>query len=443
LIQRRALLTAAVAPALVALSPARKQLLLSSTSRLPPGISLDLSFLMPGVLDPRITFTRASTGTYFDSSGTMRTATANTPRWDYDPGTLALRGMLIEEARTNILLMSADYTQAGWSYVAITGTPGQAGAPDGTATFTRMAETSAASAHYLGTAIGGLTASASYTLSVFARAQQDRYLQLSLDDANATGGYATFDLQAGVVSGALTARGTVTLGAATIQAIGGGTYRCAITTTIGAITTGRVLYLTSNVAAPAFAPSYAGNAANGLLVWGTQLTASAFPDSYIPTTVAAVTRAADIATMPTAAWFNLATGTYQAEYSALSATVGRVLQASDVGASNADMLLAAATATGSGNTFAAGANQGRIDSGPAIIPLQIVKSAYAVSATLRAICANGGTVATSGTAARPVAVPTLNIGCDNPNITQLNGWMRRARYWPRALSASELQSVTT
>jgi hypothetical protein len=73
----------------------------------PPGATLDLSFLTPGSLDPRITFTRASTGTYFDVSGTMRTATTNAPRWDYDPVTLALRGLLIEEARTNLLLNSA------------------------------------------------------------------------------------------------------------------------------------------------------------------------------------------------------------------------------------------------------------------------------------------------------------------------------------------------
>jgi hypothetical protein len=37
----------------------------------------------------------------------MQTATANTPRWDYDPVTHALSGLLIEEARTNLLLNSA------------------------------------------------------------------------------------------------------------------------------------------------------------------------------------------------------------------------------------------------------------------------------------------------------------------------------------------------
>lgn len=72
--------------------------------------TLDLSFMAPGTLDPRITFTRAGalgTATYFDVAGVMQTAATNIPRWDYDPVTHALKGLLIEEQRTNLLLNSA------------------------------------------------------------------------------------------------------------------------------------------------------------------------------------------------------------------------------------------------------------------------------------------------------------------------------------------------
>ena len=62
----------------------------------PQGMTLDLNF-MSAPLDPRITFTRASTATYTDASGTIQTAAINAPRWDYDPVTHALRGLLIEE----------------------------------------------------------------------------------------------------------------------------------------------------------------------------------------------------------------------------------------------------------------------------------------------------------------------------------------------------------
>src|SRR6187551_3404122 len=93
------------------------------------GPTLGLDFMQPGSLDPRITFTRASTATYFDSAGVMQTAATNAPRWDYDPATLALRGLLIEEARTNVIVSSAAISGANWQQVAVTATAGQTGAP--------------------------------------------------------------------------------------------------------------------------------------------------------------------------------------------------------------------------------------------------------------------------------------------------------------------------
>lgn len=69
--------------------------------------TLDLNFALTKSLDPRITFTRASSGTYFDSSGVIQTATTNTPRFDHNPSTGESLGLLIEEQRTNLLLNSA------------------------------------------------------------------------------------------------------------------------------------------------------------------------------------------------------------------------------------------------------------------------------------------------------------------------------------------------
>ncbi len=68
--------------------------------------SLLLDFANSKQVDPRISFTRASTATYFDAQGVPRTAASGVPRIDNAPTTGECKGLLIEEARTNLLLNS-------------------------------------------------------------------------------------------------------------------------------------------------------------------------------------------------------------------------------------------------------------------------------------------------------------------------------------------------
>ena len=96
----------------------------------PPGKTLDLTFMQPGTLDPRITFTRASTATYFNSAGVMQTAAANAPRWDYNPTTHVLNGLLIEEERTNPACSRTSPVHTSWRHVRSLG-PGLALRSDG------------------------------------------------------------------------------------------------------------------------------------------------------------------------------------------------------------------------------------------------------------------------------------------------------------------------
>ena len=68
-----------------------------------PSLALDLT---SGSLNPLFTFARSSSAAYFDNTGARLLATANTPRFNYDPATLQAKGLLIEEGRTNLLLNS-------------------------------------------------------------------------------------------------------------------------------------------------------------------------------------------------------------------------------------------------------------------------------------------------------------------------------------------------
>jgi hypothetical protein len=77
---------------------------LTATERVLPKLALDFT---TATLDPRITFTRTgNTATVTNSLGALTAINANLPRFDYDPTTLICKGLLIEEARANILLNS-------------------------------------------------------------------------------------------------------------------------------------------------------------------------------------------------------------------------------------------------------------------------------------------------------------------------------------------------
>lgn len=63
----------------------------------------------------KLTYTCGSVANYYNSAGLLAQAAINTPRYNYDPATLAIRGLLIEEARTNSALWCRDLTNAVWA----------------------------------------------------------------------------------------------------------------------------------------------------------------------------------------------------------------------------------------------------------------------------------------------------------------------------------------
>jgi hypothetical protein len=79
--------------------------------------SLSINFARSQRLDPRITFTRTTTGTRVGPDGYIEVIPADQPRFDFDPVTGECLGLLIEEIRTNSI---NNNTMVG----ALVGTPG-------------------------------------------------------------------------------------------------------------------------------------------------------------------------------------------------------------------------------------------------------------------------------------------------------------------------------
>jgi len=76
----------------------------TATERVLPVLALDFT---TASLDARVTAARAlNTATRTNQSGVLEIVNADLPRFDYDPSTLVCKGLLIEEARTNLLLNS-------------------------------------------------------------------------------------------------------------------------------------------------------------------------------------------------------------------------------------------------------------------------------------------------------------------------------------------------
>ena len=405
----------------------------------PPGATLDLSFFGP-TLDPSLTFTRASTGTYFDATGTMQTVSGNTPRFDYDPVTHAALGLLIEEQRTNTVTNSGTLTDCGPSLCSKTAAATVA--PDGTTTGVRFTEDSTATAeHYCDFSFTPV-ANTTYTGTVFIKAGTHTAagVQFRVGGNFTTGnGQVSVNLTTGAI---ISSTGVVS---SSIANAGNGWYRVSITSTAIAAPSGTSpfrLSLTDNTGAF----TYSGNGTGTVHFWGAQLEAAAFPTSYIPTTAAAVTRRAEACTRVDAVLFGGTTArSIAADGYALQNTVPGTnamwLGVNDGSTTNQMTMVNPAASSAIRYTVSVAGTQifSLGDTTTGVRPT-LFKTAL-TNATTWSAAMNGVLNGLSGGVSTMLGpLTTLNIGTGG--TTSINGYIRRVRYWPRVLSNTELQQVT-
>jgi hypothetical protein len=393
---------------------------------------------------PAITFTRASNATFFDANGTLQTASNDTPRFDHDPATAGnpSRGLLIEEARTNLLERSEEFDNAYWTKNNCTISSNATAAPTGGQTADTLFDTSGSAARSLQKGSVTVTTSTAYTITAFAKDAGRRYFHIRSNDntTNDNGADVVFDLQNGLVSGSATARGTWSAASADIASVGSGWYRCRLTTTV-ATTLLFVKFQTSETGsrgADGNAGAYTGDITNGIHIWGAQLEAGAFPTSYIPTTTAAATRAADSAVVtPISSFYNQAEGTFTANWTVVAAQNNQTVFGADLlpATNNRITFL---NEGGSANAFIEAI---RI-SGPVGNFNTRSKIALAFARSAGAAMAVDGTIYTSSVN-QASTIADFTIGNISGGTRPLNGHIRKIAYWPRRLSNTLLQQLTT
>ena len=206
------------------------------------------------------------------------------------------KGLLIEEARTNLLTDSDDLTVGDGLSGGITSDQNAALGLDGTVTAAKLKANSTTPTNpRVFFPSSGLTLSAAdYTYSIFLKKAELNWVKVRLGVSGSFPG-VFFDLDNGTV-------GTASTGfTGKIVEYGNGWYRCSITAA-ASIMSASTFFAGVHLASADNTVLTSATVGDGVFMWGHSLELGSFPTSYIKTTGSTATRNADVATMgPTVA----------------------------------------------------------------------------------------------------------------------------------------------
>ena len=372
----------------------------------------------------------ATVGEYIPTTSTINSA----PRSDHNPTTGESLGLLVEEQRTNLVLRSEEFDNASWGTLNATVSANTQVAPDGVTSADTLTDVNGVTSANVGCFQSTTLAdSTTYAMSCYVKAGTKTTCRVGIRDKAGTTISANFNL----------ATASTTVGNAvssTIQDAGNGWYRCtAICASLTGATSPRgLVYMDTG--------SYTANGTGTIHVWGAQLEAGAFPTSYIPTTTAAATRSADVASITGtnfSSWYRQDEGTVYAEYRLPAAGIG-IVSIDDGTANNIIPIFtgAAVLQAASANAVVAGASSGRLDSGGSFVANSLNRAAYAIKVADRALSANGATATASATPSAMPVVTQLQIQGQSAFAAFKGGTIKRLTYWPVRLGNNVLQVIT-
>lgn len=417
--------------------------------------SLDLPFARTKTLDPRITFTRASStppGTgakYVGSDGLIKTATTNEPRFDHNPTTGESLGLLVEEARTNLWQWSNSATDGQtWNNVGthLTLTAGQT-SPAGDSTAIRAADVDSATAGTFlqrTTVAPALTAGTSVSYSIFIKPVSiPNTIGIAIFANGTTDGVTgTFSVSGTAITGfTMNTNGTGSSGSASYVAYPNGWYRLTVSGIPSTVTM-------ADCRVRINLGSYTRSTGTARFDWyGGQFENNAFASSYIPTTgtLGGVTRAADVASITGAnfsSWYNQTEGTVFANAAAAVAASILPCYASVDNGTTSERLQLRRTGSGANPSYRVVAGGQSIDSATKTIgsPAGFNSQALAYASSNYEGACNGTLEGLTSIVNRPTATQ-LQIG-NGAGSAAINGTIKRLVYWGQRLPNNVLQAIT-
>jgi hypothetical protein len=414
-------------------------------------LSLDLQFATDKSLTarkgPTPTFTRASTATFVGSDGLIQSAAINAARFDHDPVTLACKGLLIEESRTNLFLRSEEFNTSAWTKNQSSVTADAGNAPNGLLTADKIIPNTTNTGHNVFQLRAG--SGGSVTASCFVKPAGYNFTSLQVTDNGTTRHVIIVDLTTGTITQTQSSGSPTGISTSVTPSVDGW-YRISLTMNVTAVNIFMLVCAVPTSTASfngSLDPSFAGDGTSGILVWGAQLEAGSFATSYIPTVASSVVRSADVCSITGASFtgmYNATEGSVTAQFNLFAAAADPsfqgIFELSD-GTTNNRMRSSRSTILIFRNTTSGSTN---VDINAGVIQANTVhKAAYGFALNSFALVANNGTVITDNAATMPTGVNVLELG-NNPvsSSTRLNGHLASFRYYKKRLSDVKLKALT-
>lgn len=350
------------------------------------------------------------------------------PRFDYDPVTRQPRGLLIEESRANLLLRSEEFDNASWVKNGVTVSANSTTSPDGTVDADTLVEAAGTTVHRVRQTV----AAGTYNVSVYVKPNGRNFFSIANEDAPTN--WVVFNLSNGTVG---TSGGSVSN--ATISAQSNGFYRVSVNITLGA--NGVYFHVRDADSIPT---TYAGDESRGVFIWGAQVEAGAFPTSYIPTTTATVTRAADVAVIQGSnfsSWYNQDQGSIFAESQTLTTTGNAFAAQISDNSYNNRILVGQSSSSSVGQVIVSGSATLEPTSNPLRSSARI-KQAFGFTTNSAQLATSGVLSVQDSSGAMVFGLTRLDLGSDHAGFNRLNGTISRINYYNRRLDNSQLQAIT-